>query len=54
MTVPQKRKNASRTIKIHRVRALKSKGFYIAQAGKVARRRGLPCIITPRDVETEK
>jgi hypothetical protein len=44
----------TRKIKLVRVRALKSKGFYVAQAGKVARRRGLPCIITPRDIETEK
>jgi hypothetical protein len=44
----------ARKVKLVRVRALKSKDFYIAQAGKVARRRGLPCIITPRDVEIEK
>lgn len=53
MTVPPKRKNYPRKIRTHRVELLKPRSFFIAQAGKVGRRKGLPCVVTPEEVRKE-
>lgn len=45
-----KKSSPRRTRHIHRSRLLKPRGLFMALAGAVAKKRGLPCVITPEDV----
>ncbi len=55
MKRPVSKKPSVRYIRrIHRSRLLKPRGLFMALAGAVAKKRGLPCIITPEDVRAAK